>query len=210
MAKKINNQTMNITTPSLFETKEFRPTRLCVKAVYVWCMQAEEFVREKLKAGAEGLVSTEIMSLPQIVKALGHNRTNYYHWARNPAFRPWLRKVVEELISNEFLPQIQLNLARKASRTHDSSMVKLALERFDTKYKPTTAQELRHQLPCHMPKETTAELAERSRRRERSTLARLEAERKQVGSTVVEPMPSSEAVESGKKLDEAMRATNGD
>ncbi len=164
--------------PILAGTSSFQPTKLMQRAVWLYVMQDEPEVRKILdENGVEGKGSENLLSITQILVALGHSRTNYYLWTRMPGFFDWLNTTVTSLLERESLQKVHLNLMRRAQTTHDAALLKLALQRFDPKFVPKTATTARHEFAGYEPPSDPEErkrLADNSRRRQREALAERE------------------------------------
>ena len=104
---------------------------------------------------------------PKIVlrDELGSGTNLWYMWRKNnPGFIKWWNTCLESVYSGFGVPEVW-KAVRNRAVNHSDAAAKLFIERFDTKYKPTTAQEQRHSFAGYKPGFTTAELAEKSRQR---------------------------------------------
>ena len=145
--------------PVLLGIEEFTPTTLQCKLLLHYINDNEDN-----------------LSTGQMLRRIGHDYTLWYQWKRNnPKFLVWWNRCLESAFTGEHLTTVWNAVYRRALR-HSDAAAKLFVERHDAQYKPSTSQEHLHSFAGYQPTETTAELAERSRERERKVIDSREIE----------------------------------
>ena len=107
---------------------------------------------------------------------LGSGMNLWYMWRKgSPGFIKWWNSCLAAIYSGFGVPEVWSAVKKRAIR-HSDAAAKLFIERYDAQYKPSTSQEHLHSFAGYQPTETTAELAERSRERERKVIDSKEIE----------------------------------
>ena len=192
--RKVNAKKLLALSPKIIEGHNgFRPSRLMQLSLWAWVHQNRPEIRELLQEidGVNFKEKTDsILSLRQIVVALGYCKQNIERWTHAPGWKEWFDATVETLLKKNLLPRVHINLLQRAETTRDSSLIKLALERFDPEYSPRSVRDNKHTFAGYEPAG-----AARSEERQRKALA----ERKKqdaakapipVESTMIKPPPT--------------------
>jgi hypothetical protein len=104
---------------------------------------------------------------PQVILRddLGSGTNLWYMWCKGtPGFNKWWNTCLESVYSGFRLNEVWRAMIRRAKQNSPQD-AKMVLERFDTQYKPTTAQERIYSV-APLPDQDQAALAESSRKRE--------------------------------------------
>ena len=129
-------------------TDTFKPTGLMIRLFLA-------FIKDDEERNPQTILRDELDSSYNL----------WYIWqATKPEFKKWWSDSLESIFTGVKLGQVHKAVLRRACQNSPQD-AKLALERFDKQYKPTTAQEHRHSV-APLPDQDTADLAESSRKRE--------------------------------------------
>lgn len=183
-------------------TSNFKPSPLMQRVLWLYVMQSQNDIQQALKElGVEGRGPENRVSMPQICVALGHSRNNYYEWLSKDGFKDWKFSAITSLLEKDMLQKIHLNLADRATTTHDAGMIKLALQRFDKDFVPRSATSARHEFAGYEPGDAEEQnrAADESRRRQRDAMAARQ------GDTVVPPGGFSPVIEEESTARETKR-----
>ena len=132
----------------LYANEDFNPTTLMIKLLVAFVEDNED-------------------RKPQVVLRddLESSTSLWWMWRKNsPGFIKWWNTCLESVYSGFGVPEVW-KAVRTRAVNHSDAAAKLFIERFDTKYKPTTSQERTYSFAGYKPDQTTAELAEKSRQR---------------------------------------------
>ncbi len=134
--------------PQLFGIDEFSPTLLQCQA---------------LIAFAE---STKNETVPQILKQLGHDRTGWYRWQKQPGFLNWWNECIERSFKASDLMRMYKAMLNRAI-VHDTAAGKIIAQRFDPKYTERSSTDTRHTFAGYVPEspESVSAAIARSRKR---------------------------------------------